>query len=45
MSATLSPRTEELEQWSVSVGASGGIFGMMGGCVPYVIGTAFNKTF
>lgn len=31
VSATLDP-------FNVSVGASGGIFGIMGGCVPYIIG-------
>lgn len=37
MSATLSPSTPLLEKEGISVGASGGIFGIMGGCVPYVI--------
>lgn len=27
-----------LDPFNVSVGASGGIFGLMGGCIAYVIG-------
>lgn len=36
VSATLDP-------YSVSVGASGGIFGIMGGCVAYVVGNNLNN--
>ena len=37
VSATLSSNTPMLEQEQISVGASGGIFGLMGGCIPYVL--------